>query len=118
MSRKLILGLGLLMLTSACGGSTPPPPSTPPAPPVKTAAERVKWYQDCWQLYNDKNWTAFQNCYTETATADAVDSNQGRVTGRAAIIDRDKMLAEGFPDRKGELVLVLTNGAQDRKSVV
>lgn len=111
MLRKLLLALGVLTVTSACGGSTPPPPPTAAAVIVKAPAERVKWYLDCWQYYNDKSWTAFQNCYTEQATSELVDSNPPMVTGRTAIIDRDKMLADAFPDRKGEVVLVLNNGS-------
>jgi predicted ester cyclase len=101
--------LGLALTSFACGGSAPPPPAATAAPPVKTAAERVKMYQDCWQQYNDKNWAAFEKCYAEQATSEAVDSTPPMTRGRAAIMERDKVFAAAFPDRRGEVVLVLAN---------
>lgn len=67
-------------------------------------------YQSCWQQFNDKAWDTFQNCYTETATSESVDSNPPSVTGRAQIIERGKTEAMSFPDRRGEVKVILVNG--------
>jgi len=53
--RVSVLGLlsgGIVALSAACSEPAPPPP--PPAPVVKTDAERVARYQQCWQFLNDK----------------------------------------------------------------
>jgi len=44
--------------------------------------------------------------------SEAVDSTPPSVTGRTAIVERDKQLAAAFPDRKGEVHLILANGAR------
>jgi predicted ester cyclase len=107
-----IVGLGLTMMVSACGGSQPPAPAAaPPAPVAKTADERVKMYLDCWQQFNDKQWDRFQDCYAEDAASDIVDSGRPVIQGRAAIIANNKQEVPAFPDRRGELKLVLANGA-------
>ncbi len=102
--------LGVLLIASACGGSPPPPPE-PAAPPVKTGAERVAWYQDCWRRFNEKDWNALQNCYTEQAVSEHPGGMPPVLSGRAAIIDFDKQQAEAFPDRRGDVLLVLGNGS-------
>ncbi len=67
-------------------------------------------YQACWQQFNDKAWDKFQNCYTETATSESVDSTPPSVTGRAQILESAKAGAVSFPDRHGEVRVVLVNG--------
>jgi len=103
-----LLGGGIVALSAACSEPAPPPP--PPAPAVKTTAERVARYQDCWKYFNDKAWDQFQTCYTDNAVSESVDSMPASASGRAAIIEASKAGATSFPDRRGELRLVLANG--------
>jgi len=103
----LIVAVGVIA-HSAC--SNPPPPPPPPAPVVKTAEQRVQLYQACWDQFNNKQWDQFQNCYAENAVSENVDSNPPSTTGRAAIIERAKTEGGSFPDRRGELRVVLLNG--------
>jgi predicted ester cyclase len=106
--RRGLVVVGFVAVAAAC--SEPPPPPPPPAPPVKTAAERVQLYTDCWGLFNDKAWDRFQNCYTDDATAESVGSAQPMLRGKAAIIEHDKQDVASFPDAKGELRYVFQHG--------
>jgi ketosteroid isomerase-like protein len=110
MNRRLYLVtiFAALVMTAAC--SEPPPPPPPAAPPPPTAEARVKMYQDCWNQFNTRAWDQFQNCYTEDATSETVDSMTPLARGRAAIIDKDKQLLAPFTDARGELRLILING--------
>jgi predicted ester cyclase len=110
MNRKhLIVASVLVAFASAC--SEPPPPPPPPAPTPPSAEARVKLYTTCWDQFNSKAYDQFQNCFADNATSETVDSAQPPLTGRAAIMDLIKKEAEGFPDRRGELKLVLGNGS-------
>ncbi len=100
--------LASLVLAGAC--SEPAPPPAPAAPAVKTAEARTQWYQACWDHFNNKAWDQFQACYDENAVSESADSNPASVTGRAAIVAHAKAIAESFPDRRGELRLILANG--------
>src|SRR5262245_53440683 len=99
-------------LAAACSQPAPPPPPAPAAPAVKNAEARTQLYQDCWKDFNDKNWDKFGACYTENAVSESVGETPPSVTGRAAIIERNKKEAEAFPDRRGDPVLVVANGAR------
>src|SRR6187455_2823020 len=79
---------------AACSEPAPPPP--PPAPPVATAEQRAQWYQACWEQFNSKQWDQFQNCYSENAVSEAVDSTPPVINGRTAIIERGKADALTF----------------------
>src|SRR6187200_353769 len=68
------------------------------------------WYQACWEQFNNKQWDQFQNCYSENAVSEAVDSTPPVINGRTAIIERGKADALTFPDRRGEVRLILLNG--------
>jgi predicted ester cyclase len=103
-----LLGGGIVVLSAACSEPAPPPP--PPPPPVKTTVERVARYQDCWKYFNDKAWDQFQTCYTDNAVNESVDQMPASAAGRAAIIEASKAGLVSFPDRHGELRLVLANG--------
>jgi predicted ester cyclase len=118
--RLLPAALALTVVASACGDAPAPPTLTaPPAPPpAKTAEQRVAFYQDCWRLYNEKNYDAFGKCYSETATSEAVDSAPAMVRGRTAVIDDRKARDAMFSDRRGDPVLVLANGARIASVVV
>jgi len=102
----------VVLLSAACGESQPPPPAAAPAPATRTADQRVQWYQDCWRLFNEKNWDSFQNCYTENATSETIDSGQPVRHGRAEIIAFDKARTPPFPDQRGDVRLILHNGSR------
>jgi predicted ester cyclase len=104
----LVLAAGAAFLTTACG--EPPPPPTPAAPPVKTAEERAQFYKDCWNHFNDQAWDQFGTCYAENAVSESIDSDPASFNGRQDIIARGKLEATGFPDRRGEVRLMLVNG--------
>jgi predicted ester cyclase len=111
--RHLIAAAVLAALASAC--SEPAPPAPPPAatPAPATAEARVKLYTTCWDQFNSKALDQFQNCFADNAFSEVVDSaSQPPITGRAAIMDVIKKEAESFPDRHGELKLVLANGSR------
>lgn len=91
------------------GACSEPAPAPPAAPVAKTAAERAARYQECWKFFNDKAWDQFQTCYTDNAVSESVDSMPASASGRAAIIESGKTGATPFPDRRGELRLVLAN---------
>jgi len=107
-STLLLTIVAATLAFAACSEPAPPPP--PPAPPVKTADERVQLYRGCWDQFNNKDWDRFQNCYADNAVSEAVDANPSATTGRAAIIERGKLESTAFPDRRGELRIVLLNG--------
>jgi len=98
-----------VFMHAACSEPAPPPPPAP-SPVVKTAEERVALYKSCWDHFNNKQWDQFQNCYAENAVTEAIDSNPPSITGRTAIIERAKLEAAGFPDRRGEVKIMLVNG--------
>jgi steroid delta-isomerase-like uncharacterized protein len=101
---------GFVAAASACSEPAPPPPAAPPAPAVRTAAERVQMYRDCWDLFSQKAWDKFQNCYTDDATSEEVGSAAPMTRGKAAIIERAKQDAATFPDSKGEPRYVFQHG--------
>ena len=104
------LAAAALLTAAACTSEPPPPPPAPPPPAPKSAEARVQWYQECWRYFNDKQDAQFQQCYAENAVSESPDGTPASVTGRAAIIERNKAEAAGFPDRRGEVRLVLGNG--------
>src|SRR6187402_2764419 len=106
--KLLSIAVFAVLIHGACSEPAPPPP--PPAPPAKTADERVQLYRACWDQFNNKDWDRFQNCYAENAVSEAVDANPPSTSGRTAIIERAKVESAAFPDRRGELRVVLLNG--------
>jgi predicted ester cyclase len=113
---QLAIASALALAAAACGGSPPPPaasasPSAPPKPAPMTVEQGVDFYKKCWDHFNEKAWDAFQNCYTADATSESIDSGQPPVKGRAAIIQAAKAEVAPNPDVRGELQLVLANGA-------
>ena len=105
---RFVLAAGAVFVAAACG--EPPPASAPAAPPVKTPEQRAQFYLACWNHFNDQAWDQFGACYTENAVSESVEGNPSSFTARADIIARNKLEAAGFPDRRGELRLVLLNG--------
>lgn len=107
-ARLLSIAVVATVVHGAC--SEPAPPPAPPSPPAKTADERVQIYKACWDQFNNKQWELFQSCYADNAVSEAVDSNPPSTTGRAAIVERARVESAAFPDRRGELRIVLVNG--------
>ena len=105
---RLAVAAVALVTVVACSEPAPPPP--PPAPPVATPEQRVQWYQACWDQFNKKQWDQHQNCYSENAVSESVDSTPPLTSGRTAIIERAKAEAAAFPDGRGEVRLILVNG--------
>jgi len=105
---RLVLAAGAVIVATACGAAPPPP--APAAPPVKTPEQRAQFYLACWNHFNDQAWDQFGACYTEDAVSESVEGNPSSFTARADIIARNKLEAAGFPDRRGEVRLVLLNG--------
>jgi predicted ester cyclase len=103
-----LFGAAIAVGAAACSEPAPPPP--PATPAVKTVEARAQWYQDCWGMFNDKAWDKFEACYDQNAVSETVDSAQPTVTGRANIIARSKQEETSFPDRRGEVRLMLANG--------
>jgi predicted ester cyclase len=106
--RGLVFAVAATLAAAACG--EPPPPPAPAAPPVKTAEERAHFYQECWNHFNNQAWDQFGMCYSETAVSESADGTPASLSGRADIIARGKLEAGGFPDRRGEVRLLLING--------
>lgn len=106
--RLLSIAVFAVLMHGACSEPAPPPP--PPSPPVKTPEQRVQLYQACWDQFNNKQWEQFQNCYAEHAVSEQVDSNPPSISGRAAIIESGKAASAAFPDRRGEVRVILLNG--------
>ncbi|HJU44136.1 MAG TPA: ester cyclase, partial [Vicinamibacterales bacterium] len=65
-----------------------------------------------WKRWADKSYTTFQDCYTDNAVSESVDSTPPTTQGRAAIIEREKNFEKIYPDRRGELRLVLGSGTR------
>jgi predicted ester cyclase len=107
--RLLSIAVLAVLMHGACSEPAPPPPPAP-SPAVKTPQQRVQLYQACWDQFNNQQWEQFQNCYGENAVSEAVDANPPSITGRAAIIERAKLEVAPFPDRRGEVRVLLLNG--------
>jgi predicted ester cyclase len=68
-------------------------------------------YEECWGLFNAQSWEPFGQCYAADAENDAPGSGRPTLKGRDQIIDlHAKPLAMAFPDLKGDLQLVLSDG--------
>lgn len=109
-----ILTLALLVgALTACSSQSPPPvaaPAAPPAPKTFDTAALVKWYQDCWADFNDRNFDALKNCYASDATSTQLGGNKTELTGAADIIAESQNFAKQFPDVRGEQQLILVHG--------
>src|SRR5678815_5626896 len=104
--RFLSIAVFAVLLHGACSEPAPPPPPAP-SPTVKTPQQRVQLYQACWDQFNNQQWDQFQKCYAENAVSEAMDANPPSITGRTAIIERAKLEVAPFPDRHGEIRLLL-----------
>ena len=112
MHRHRLIALAGAVALSAAACSEPAPPPPPPAPTPATGEVRAQRYTACWDQFNNKAWDQFQNCYAENAVSENIDSSAPPVTGRAALVDAAKKEVDQYPDRRGEVKMVLTNGTR------
>ncbi|HVK78536.1 MAG TPA: nuclear transport factor 2 family protein [Kofleriaceae bacterium] len=87
-----------------------PPPSEgatvePGAPPPPTGIGVATWYLDCWDAFNDRDWTELRDCY-----ADALESVGVSARGADAMLAHARELVAAFPDAQGEPRLTLVDG--------
>jgi predicted ester cyclase len=94
--------------------TTQPPAETPPepaAPKAPTAEEKVKFYQDCTDALNAKDWDKFGSCYAEDVETVFVDQTDGELKSRAEMLEKGaKVMAGAFPDLKLTPQIILQNG--------
>ena len=100
--------LSLAALASACSSPEKTPEATTPKP--ITAEERVQWYEQCWNQFNDKKWTEFRQCYADNATSRQLGYGKPTLNGADAIITSSQDFAKLSPDGHGEGQLILVNG--------
>ncbi len=105
--------MGLATLIPACSSPQPATsareqPATPSTP--KTQEEIAKWYQDCWNDFNEKKWDDFKKCYASNATSQQAGYGKLNVTGPDAIVSASQDFMKTFPDGRGEAQLILING--------
>ena len=111
--RVVTLGLALGALT-ACGSQAPAPvastPAAPPAPKVLEPTAVVKWYQDCWEDFNERKFDALRACYAADAQSRQIGGNPVEVNGAADISTAAQQFAAQFPDLRGTQQLILVHG--------
>src|SRR5207237_1664577 len=81
--------MGLAILIPACSSRQPGTPAKEqPAPPStpKTQEEIVKWYQNCWNDFNEKKWDDFKKCYANNATSQQAGYGAVNATGPDKIV--------------------------------
>ena len=100
MKRYIALITIITAFVSACSSTFKP--TTPP--------EFARWYQDCWDDFNQRKWAAFSNCYAGSATSQQPGYGKLSVTGAASIVKAFQDIAKTFPDARGEAQLILVNG--------
>src|SRR5439155_16424758 len=105
-----VIGFALALggLVSACGSPQPKESLVPPKP--LTAEERVRWYQTCWNDFNEKKWDDFKTCYAPVATSQQPGQGKPYLTGPAEIVAAWQDFEKSFPDIRGEGQLILING--------
>ena len=114
-SAALMVGIfmALATLIPACSSPQPAPPAREqPAPSAtpKTQEETAKWYQGCWNDFNEKKWDDFKKCYANNATSQQAGYGKLNVSGPDAIVSASQDFMKTFPDGRGEAQLILING--------
>ena len=101
----------LLATLSACSSSenTKDVKATAAPKPI-SAEERVKWYQQCWNYFNDKKWSDFRQCYADNATSQQLGYGKSVLSGADAIVASSQGFAKMAPDGRGAAQLILVNG--------
>lgn len=77
--------------------------------PQATAEETGRWFRGCWQTWND-DWRSLGACYDEAIVSEEPGSGSPPWRGRPAVLGHVELFKSVFPDARGELELVLTNG--------
>jgi predicted ester cyclase len=114
MAQRMIgILMGFVMLIPACsspqpGTSEKDQPAAVSAP--KTSEQIVKWYQGCWNDFNEKKWDDFKKCYANNATSQQAGYGKLNVSGPDAIVSASQDFMKTFPDGRGEGQLILING--------
>jgi predicted ester cyclase len=110
-NRLTLAGIAAAAVAWACTAPAPAPsPTPPPTPAPLTAEQAVDLYRKCWGSVNEKNWDAFQECYTTDAVKDMADGGQPPAQGRAAAVEAVKTAVSAYPDVRGDLQLVIHSG--------
>jgi len=114
-SAALMVGILMALATLIPACSSPQPatpareqPASPPTP--KTQEEIAKWYQDCWNAFNEKKWDDFKKCYANNAMSQQAGYGKLNVSGPDAIVSASQDFMKTFPDGRGEGQLILING--------
>jgi len=116
MTRKQIIHAAFLFLTVAAVSACSSPQPAAPAADQKTAEkpvtdqDRVKWYQDCWNDFNEHKWDDFKKCYADNAKSQQLGYGKVDLTGPDAIVGSSQDFAKSFPDGRGEPQIILVNG--------
>ena len=99
-------------LICACSSPQPTTPTenAPTAQPM-TADEAARWYQDCWNDFSQHKWDEFKKCYADGATSQQMGYGQPTATGPDAIVGASEEFIKMFPDGRGDVQLILINGA-------
>jgi predicted ester cyclase len=106
-SRYALL-LTLALFAAACGPQSPEQPATQ-TPPVVTAQDRVDWYRDCWNDFNERQWDDFRKCYADNAQSQQLGYGKPEVSGSDAIVASSQDFTKSFPDGRGDGQLILVN---------
>jgi predicted ester cyclase len=103
-------GLAASCLLAACSQKAAPP-AAPPAPKPPTAAERLAFYNQCWEYFNSANWAQFRSCYADDATAEQYGGGKPPALDSVAAIMADAQdFKKSFPDARGDALMTLING--------
>ena len=71
--------------------------------------EMARWYQGCWNSFNEKKWDDFKKCYADRASSQQVGYGHGYVNGPDAIIIASQDFIKTFPDGRGDAQIILVN---------
>jgi predicted ester cyclase len=118
MTRKQIIHTAFLFLSvaavSACSSPQPAAPAADQKAAEKpvTDQDRVMWYQDCWNDFNQHKWDDFKKCYADNAKSQQYGYGKVDATGPDAIVASSQDFAKSFPDGRGEPQIILINGSK------
>ena len=120
MSHARNVSTALLFSVIAFASSCSSPQPAAPAADQKAAEtartitdeDRVKWYEDCWQDFNDHKWDDFKKCYADNATSRQMGYGKENISGAGAIVESSQDFSKAFADGHGEPQLILVNGSK------
>jgi len=108
-TRIAIMIAGLICACSSPQPTTPKDTASTAQP--MTADEEARWYQDCWNDFSQHKWDDFKKCYADSATSQQLGYGKATATGADAIVGSSQEFVTMFPDGRGEVQLILINGA-------